>query len=143
MKKLLQLNVKIVVALYILIDIICAGAGMGVPIFCILSGFPLGWYIAKRIYISAGHSSITDSKILKYSLLAAAFTFLMMLVVWGYAILRFSDPSFDFENFGHPFILYDPEISFYGWLVLMIIISPFLQLLATIFAAFVFLTRMK
>ena len=143
MKKLLQLNAKTVVALYIVIDIICAGAGMGVPIFCILFGFPSGWYIAKRIFLLTGHSASTNSRILKYSLLAAAFTYLMMLVVWGYAILRFSDPSFDFENFGHPFILYDPEISFYGWLVLMILISPFLQLLATIFAAFVSLTRMK
>lgn len=143
MKKLIQLNVKIVVALYILIDIICAGAGMGVPIFCILSGFPLGWYIAKRIFLLTGHSASTNSRILKYSLLAATFTFLMMLIVWGFAILQFFDPSFDFKNFGHPFILYDPEISFYGWLVLMILISPFLQLLATIFAAFVSLARMN
>ncbi|OGJ72673.1 hypothetical protein A2454_02600 [Candidatus Peribacteria bacterium RIFOXYC2_FULL_55_14] len=40
-------------------------------------------------------------------------------------------------QFGHPFILYDPEASFIGWLVLMIILSPFLQLLTTIFAAYV------
>jgi hypothetical protein len=143
MKKLINLNVKTVVALYILMDGICAGAGMGVPIFCILLGFPFGWYLAKRMYISTGHSSITDSKILKYSLLAAAFTFLMMLIIWGSATTRLFDPSFEIKNFGHPYILYDPEISFYGWLVLMILISPFLQLLATIFAAFVFLTRMK
>jgi hypothetical protein len=143
MKKLLQLNAKTVVALYIVIDIICAGAGMGVPFFCIVLGFPLGWYIAKRIFILTGHSASTNSRILKYSFLAAAFTFLMMLIIWGGATTRLFDPSFEIKNFGHPYILYDPEISFYGWLVLMILISPFLQLLATIFAAFVFLTRMK
>lgn len=44
----IKLKPKIIVILYILIDIICVGVGMGVPIFCILLGFPLGWYIARR-----------------------------------------------------------------------------------------------
>ena len=37
---------------------------------------------------------------------------------------------------GIPLILYDPRWSFIGWMVLMIIISPFLQLLTIIFASF-------
>jgi hypothetical protein len=143
MKKLIDLNIKTVIALYILTDGICAGAGMGVPIFNILLGFPLGWYIAKRIFISTGHSSITNYKILKVSLLAAAFTFILMLAIWGSKILMLFDPSSDYENFGHPYILYDPKISFIGWLILMIIISPFLQLLATIFASFITLIKLK
>lgn len=53
------------------------------------------------------------------------------------------DPSADFSNFGHPFILYDPKISFIGWQILMMIISPFLQLLATIFGAFITLMRIE
>jgi hypothetical protein len=69
----------------------------------------------------------------KYALLAASFTFLMMIVIWGRMIPMLFDPSTDFENFGHPNNLYDPKISFVGWLILMIIISPFLQLLATIY----------
>jgi len=140
MKKLTELNSKNVITAYILIDLICAGAGMGVPFFCILFGFPLGWYIARREFVSTGHSRMTNSRILKLSLLAASFTFLIMLVIWGSAIALHFDQKFDFKNFGHPFILYDPKISFYGWLVLMIIISPFLQLLTTIFAAFITLT---
>ena len=42
---------------------------------------------------------------------------------------------------GHPFILYDPKISFIGWLVLMMFISPFLQLLTTIFGSYLTLLR--
>ena len=141
MKKLFNLNPKTIVIFYMLIDIICTGAGMGVPIFCILFGFPLGWYIAKRIFISSGHSSLTNSRILKFSALAAAFTFLIMLVIWGPTVRFLFDPTFDFKNFGHPMILFDPKISFIGWQVLMIFISPFLQLLTTIFVSFLTLSK--
>jgi len=33
-------------------------------------------------------------------------------------------------------ILYEPKASFIAWLVLMIFISPFLQLLATVFGGY-------
>ena len=141
MKKLIELNPKIIVISYILIDIICTGAGMGIPIFCILFGFPLGWYIARRIYLSTGFSPLTNSRIFKYSLLAASFTFLIMIVIWGRMILMLFDPSADFENFGHPYILFEPKASFIAWAVLMIIISPFLQILTTIFSSFITLTK--
>ena len=45
------------------------------------------------------------------------------------------DPRADLANFGIPLILFDPQASFIGWLVLMIAISPFLQLLATLFGS--------
>jgi len=141
MEKLIKLDAKIVVILYILIDMICVGAGMGVPIFCILLGFPLGWYVAKRISISTEHSHLMYYKILKLSLLASAFTFLQMIVIWGRTIPMLFNPMSDFQNFGHPFILYDPKISFIGWLILMIFLSPFLQLLSTIFASFITLIK--
>ena len=136
-----MLDIKTVVILFILIDIICVGAGMGVPIFCILLGFPLGWYITQRITTSTEQLYQKYYKIFKFSLLAAIFTFILMLVVWGRTIPKFFDPSYDFPNFGHPNILYDPKISFIGWHILMIIISPFLQLLTTIFAVFITLIR--
>ena len=141
MRNLIKLNSKTVIILYILIDLICTGMGMGVPIFCILSGFPLGWYITKRVTVSTERLYQKYYKILKLSLFAAIFTFIVMLIVWGTAILMFIDPSSDFQNFGHPNILYDPKISFYGWIILMTVISPFLQLLTTIFAAFITLIR--
>jgi hypothetical protein len=141
MEKLIKLDAKIIIILYILIDIICAGAGMGVPVFCILLGFPLGQYIAKRICISTEYSYLMFYEILKLSFLASVFTFLQMIVIWGRTIPMLFDPKSDFQNFGHPFILYDPRISFIGWLILMIFISPFLQLLTTIFASFITLIK--
>ena len=141
MERLIKLDAKVAVILYMVIDIICVGAGMGVPIFCILLGFPLGWYIVKRISISTEDSHLKYYKIFKLSLLASVFTFLLMVVIWGRTILMLFDPKSDFQNFGHPFILYDPKISFIGWSILMIFISPFLQLLTTIFASFITLMK--
>jgi len=140
-EKLIKLDAKIVVILYILIEIICVGMGMGVPIFCILFGFPLGWYIVKRICRSTEYSYLMFYQILKLSFLASVFTFLLMIVIWGRTIPMLFNPMSDFQNFGHPYILYDPKISFIGWSILMIFISPFLQLLTTIFASFITLIR--
>jgi len=141
MERIIKLNTRISVILYIFFDVVCLGAGMGVPVFCILLGFPLGWYITKRISMSTGQLHLKYYKILKLSLLASMITFVLLLFVWGKAVTMIFDPLSNFENFGHPFILYDPKISFIGWLILMIIISPFLQLLTTIFASFVTLIR--
>jgi uncharacterized protein YacL len=143
MEKLIKLNAKVVIILFILIDIICVGAGMGVPIFCILLGFPLGWYITKRVSASTEQLYQKYYKIFKFSLFAAIFTIIIMLFVWGSAILMHIHSSSDIQNFGHPYILYDPITSFIGWLILMIIISPFLQLMVTIFSAFITLIRFE
>ena len=137
-----MLNIKSAVVLYIIADIICAGAGMGVPIFCIFLGFPSGWYIARRAAASTEELYQKYYKILKYSLFTAGLTFIIMLIVWGGSILINIKSSADIQNFGHPYILYDPIASFIGWLILMIFISPFLQLLTTIFAAFITLIRL-
>jgi len=141
MKKVLNLNVKVVAAVYVLVDLLCVGVGMGVPIFCILLGFPVGWYSMRRAV--AGSEEINDilRKALVYSIVASLFTFIIMAVIWGPTISMLFDPKADFKNFGIPMILYDPRISFIGWEVLMILISPFLQLLATIFAAYLTLIK--
>ncbi len=137
MEQLLKIKIRTFAVLYVLIDLICIGGGMGVPIFCILLGFPLGWYIAKRISLSEERSQSLYAGILKLSVLSATFTFLSMAIIWGVGVLLFLESSADVNNFGHPFILYDPKASFIGWLILMIFISPFLQLLTTVFASFV------
>lgn len=140
MNKLIEPKTKVIIS-YILIDLLCVGAGMGVPIFCILLGFPLGWYITDRISASTEQLYQKYRKIFKYSLFASVFTFIVMLIIWGAAVLINIDSSSDIQNFGHPYILFDPEISFIGWLFLMIFISPYLQLLTTIFGAFLTLIR--
>jgi hypothetical protein len=78
---------------------------------------------------------------MRSSLLAALFTFALMLIIWGKMLPMLFNPGTDFGNFGHPFILYEPKASFIAWLALMVLISPFLQLLAAIFASFVALMR--
>ncbi len=129
--------------LYAVIDIFCIAMGMGVPIFCILFGFVVGWYIAK--YLCRDIQDIKDkiNRIMRYSIVTAGFSFLVMLIIWGRMAVMLGDPATDYENFGIPFILYDPKLSFIGWLILMIFISPFLQLLTMVFAAFLALRNQK
>jgi len=58
-----------------------------------------------------------------------------MAIIWGPTIPRLWDPQGDLANFGIPLILYEPRSSFVGWEVLMIGISPFLQVMAVVFGA--------
>jgi len=136
MDRIFRLNTKIALAIFVVVDLVCVGMGMGVPILCILLGFFVGWYIAQRATIATANVKDVLWKVLAYALLTSTFTFVVMSVIWGRTIVMLFDPSADFQNFGHPFILYDPKISFVGWLVLMILISPFLQLLTTIFGSY-------
>ncbi|MDI6765789.1 MAG: hypothetical protein QME52_03080 [Bacteroidota bacterium] len=130
-------NIKIVILLYAILDVILTGMGMGVPIFCILFSFVAGWYIARRFIQAHEDKQAVLKKIFRLSLITVLVTFIIMCIIWGRVVPTIFDPSTDFENFGHPFFLYDPKISFIGWLVLMIFISPFLQLLATIFGSYI------
>ena len=119
---------------YLAIDLICVGMGMGVPIFNILLGFPLGWFLARKF--------TDERRIFKYSILTSLFTLLVMAVIWLLSmLLYFFNPTKDIANFGIPLILFTPIASFWGWLVLMVVISPFLQLLTTIFS--VYLTHLQ
>lgn len=43
-----------------------------------------------------------------------------MSILWGRTISMLFDSNPDLKNFGIPLILYDPKISFIGWLVLMV-----------------------
>jgi hypothetical protein len=74
--------------------------------------------------------------VLLYATLTASVTLLGMVVIWGPTISFLFDPGRDLANTGVPMILYEPMASFIGWLVLMIVISPFLQLLTTLFGAY-------
>jgi hypothetical protein len=141
MPKIFKMNLKIVLVIFIVLDLFCIAMGMGVPIFCILFGFPIGWYIAKRITINPENMKIIFRKIFVYAIITSFFTFFIMSIIWGNTISLLFDPSTDFKNFGIPLILYDPKLSFVGWIILMIFISPFLQLLTTIFTAYLTLLR--
>jgi len=134
-KKLLNLRPAGIIALFLVVDTLCLGMGMGVPIFCILFGFVVGWYLALRLAPDPGRHGEALPRLLCWAAATAGFTLLELAAIWGRTIPMIFDPTSDFANFGHPFILYDPKASFVGWLVLMIVVSPFLQLLSTVFGA--------
>jgi hypothetical protein len=136
-----KLNKKWAFLIYVVVDTFLVGIGMGVPIFSILLGFPVGWYIAKRISQAEMDLKSILGVILKYSFLTSLVTFIWMLIIWIPISAMLMNPSADFANFGIPMILYDPKISFIGWIILMVFISPFLQLLTTVFAAQITLWR--
>lgn len=127
--------------IYAALDVLCVGMGMGVPFFCILLGLPAGWAIAMRA--TRGTRSVRQvlGHVLRWSAFTAAFTLVLMAILWGRMVGMLFDPAADLANFGIPMILYEPAASFVGWLVLMVVISPFLQFLMTLFAAHLTLLR--
>jgi hypothetical protein len=136
MKKIFSLKPRWVFLIFVVLDTICIGMGMGVPIFCILFGFIVGWFIVKYITSTITSVPLIFRRVLLYAVLTSAVSFLWMVVIWGPTISILFDPSKDLANFGIPMILYEPLASFIGWIVLMVLISPFLQLLATIFGSY-------
>lgn len=141
MQPILTLKRRWALLLYAGLDVICVGAGMGVPIFCILFGPLVGWVIGMRVTARPRPARQMLGKILQWAAFTAAFTCLLMAVVWSRAVGMLFDPTADLANFGIPLILYEPTASFIGWLILMIGISPFLQFLITLFGAHVTLLR--
>jgi hypothetical protein len=135
--KLIALKPLWALALFTLLDIICIGMGMGIPFFCILFGLPVGWYLVRHVTATTT-TQVHEvfRRVLRYAVVAAAVTMLGMLAIWGPTISWLYEPGYDLVNTGVPQILYEPRASFIGWLVLMIAISPILQLLTTLFGSY-------
>jgi hypothetical protein len=136
MYKFYTLRYWVLIIISVLITAVLTGMGMGVPFFNILFGFVIGWYATKRAFLLYDDLKDRLSKIFIYCMFCAGITLIFMLGIWGSQIPMLFDPLSDFENYGHPMILYDPKFSFIGWLILMIVISPFLQLISSIFTAY-------
>lgn len=136
-----KLNKKFTFLIYTILDTLFVAVGMGVPILNIILGFPVGWYIVKRLSRSERNLKENLDAILKYSLYTSLVTFIWMIIILVPVSTMLTNPNADFAHFGIPMILYDPKISFIGWIILMVFISPFLQLLTTVFAAQVTLWR--
>ena len=120
--------------IFVVLDIICIGMGMGVPIFCILFGFLIGWFSVKYITTTTTEVRQVFRKVLLYALATSAVTLLGMIAIWGFVTYLYG-PGKDLANAGIPMILYEPLASFIGWIVLMVVISPFLQFLTTLFGS--------
>lgn len=136
MNRVFRLNTRIAFAIFVIVDLVCVVMVMGIPLLCILLGFFVGWYIAKQAIIATANIEDVLKQVLVHAIATSIFTFVVMSAIWGRTIPMLFDPNADFQNFGHPFILYDPKLSFIGWLILMILISPLLQLLTTIFGSY-------
>lgn len=134
--KLIELKPLWALALFTLLDIICIGMGMGIPFFCILFGLPVGWYLVRHVTASTTRVHEVLRRVLRYAVVASAVTMLGMLAIWGTTISWLYEPGYDLVNTGVPQILYEPRASFIGWLALMIVISPILQLLTTLFGSY-------
>jgi hypothetical protein len=139
MKKLLSklIALKPIWALvyFILIDVIFIGMGMGVPFFCILMGIPLGWLVVLIVTARTSGTREVMWKVLVHAAIAAGITMVGMLIIWLPISTVLFDPGNDLLTTGTPLILYEPRASFIGWLGLMIVVSPVLQLLTTLFGA--------
>jgi hypothetical protein len=127
---------------FVALDALCVGMGMGVPIFCILFGLPVGWQLAQIVTSPTSQIQGILARVVSGAALTSAVTFGFMALIWGRCIAMLFDPTADLANFGIPLILYGPKASFIGWLVLMILISPFLQFLMTRFGAHLRLLRL-
>jgi hypothetical protein len=141
MQKILAIRTGWALIIFAFLDLFCVGMGMGVPFLCILFGLPVGWYIAQRVATSPLQLGQILHKMLAGAVLTSAFTFVVMTLLWGRFVGMLFDPAADLANVGNPLILYEPMPSVIGWLVLMIVVSPFLQLLMTLFGTHVGLLR--
>lgn len=132
---LISLKAGWLLALYVILNGLSTGMGMGVPFFNILLGLPTGWVISLRLIHDYQFGKKLLGKTLFWSALSAGLTVIFMLIIWGPAFPRLAGTDADLVNFGIPMVLYEPRASFIGWMVLMILISPVLQMLVCLFAA--------
>jgi hypothetical protein len=145
--RLADLRVTTLIWLYVAIDVLCVGLGMGVPVFCIALGFPTGWVSARRALRARDSysSDVITSQILRFafrdSAVAAGITLAAMLVVWLPFGFVYFEPAVDLSEVGIPMILYTPRASFVAWEILMIIVAPVLQFLVSLSAVHVALMR--
>lgn len=141
LRRLFALKVWVVYAIWAVLDLISVGMGMGVPVVTILLGLPAGWYFARRELGRAAPVRATLGRSLAHIALLVLFTFAVMLVIWAPPTTMLFDPQADLGNFGIPMFLYTPKASFIGWMVLMIVLSPGLQALTAVFAAYLTVWR--
>ncbi len=141
MRKFFTLRWWAILFIYVFLDAVATGAGMGVPFFCIILGFPTGWFLTKRYLMLSGEIKQVLKKTLRDSLIASGITLAGMAALWLSAAGKYFHTGADTRSFGIPMILYEPAASFAGWLALMIIVSPILQLLAGVFSSYLTLLR--
>lgn len=123
------------IAIYLFLDLISIALGMGVPFFTILFGFPVGLVIPGLIRPGSELSPQYLASLLRAALISCAVTLVVLGLLWLPTLGWLFDPARDLANFGIPMILYTPRASYIGWMILMVLISPFLQFLMMVFGS--------
>jgi hypothetical protein len=125
-------NKRLAFGLYLLLMVISVGLGMGVPLPTILLGGVVGWFLPAYLALPAQPGRKGLRSLLKIAALTSALSAAGLSLIWLPALSWLADPARDLAEFGMPLILFEPLASFIGWIVLMVLISPFLQFLMTV-----------
>jgi len=129
-----------------LLDVFSIGFGMGVPVFTIALGFPVGWYLAgarmKALRDELEPQPVegvpigTLKSLLVQGVALSVVTFVVLAVIWLPQLPIVFDTSQQAREWGIPLILYTSQASKIGWMVLMLVISPLAQLMAVLTGAY-------
>jgi len=115
-------------------NVFAIGIGMGVPVFAIMLALPVGWWLGTRYAATEPTTHAALRALVLAAVGLAAVSFVVLLVVWGPYVPKAFDPAVDAVSFGIPLILYTSQASMIGWFVLMMVISPVLQLMTVVVA---------
>jgi len=78
MARLFALKPHWTLALFVSLDTLCVGMGMGVPIFCIVSGLVVGWYAVRRLALARADLQRILGRVFLYAVITSAHTFAVM-----------------------------------------------------------------
>lgn len=109
------------------------GAGMGVPVFAVLYGIPVGWWLGRRLAAGPDVRAALRSLVLSAAGLTGV-SLLVLAFIWGPHVYLAFDPEVDAVAFGIPLILYGSQASMAGWFVLMLVVAPLGQFALTVAA---------
>jgi hypothetical protein len=135
----MSMSPSVAVALFVLLDVLTVGVGMGVPFFTILLGFPVGGLAARRrLSLPLPEALVACFHV---ALRTSAFSLIVLGVIWLPWLPTAWGPEAELAKTGVPLILYEPRASFIGWMALMLVISPLAQVLTTLAGSYVTLMR--
>ena len=123
------------IAIFLFLELLSIAMGMGVPFFTILFGFLVGLLIPRIVRTDSELSPQYLASMLRAALISSTATLMIMAIIWLPTLNWLFDSTRDLSNFGIPMILYSPRASFIGWIILMVLISPFIQFLMTLFGS--------
>ena len=136
--RLLSISRRTRVVLFVVLDVVSIGMGMGVPFFTILLGIPVGWFTARRQRLPLPEAM---RKCFRVALSTSAVSLVFLGIIWLPWAPTAWAPEAELLQTGIPMILFDPRASFVGWIALMVVVSPTLQVLTTLSASYVVLMR--